>query len=85
VRGVQHRRREGERLTGADRQALQRQHAEAERGQRDGGPDGRSDAGPQQDGQPSSGVNTTYMPVTKPDTEAEVDCRPTVCSTWAPP
>jgi hypothetical protein len=34
---------------------------------------------------PSSGVNTTYMPVTKPDTEAEVDCRPTVCSTWAPP
>ena len=29
---------------------------------------------------PSRGVNTTYMPVTKPDTDAEVCCRPTVCS-----
>ena len=34
---------------------------------------------------PRTGVNTTYMPVTKPETEAEVCCRPEVWSTCATP
>ena len=33
----------------------------------------------------SSGVKTTYMPVTKPDTLAEVCRRPSVWTSWAMP
>ncbi len=31
----------------------------------------------------STGVSTTYMPVTKPDTDADVVASPCVCSSWA--
>ena len=34
---------------------------------------------------PKIGVATTYIPVTNPETLADVWERPTVCSTWAVP